>query len=111
MAYERIISTEDGIGRMVYLSRDLDDPYDHFCPRGQRLPEPWKSTLRTVLDDDLMEISFYGRVNLKFHSWWDEKINQKYWKIITPEEGKKVRREKDLAEAILKQQIEYSKDR
>lgn len=73
LAYERIELTEDGIGRMVMLSTGID-PYD------QKLPEPRKSTLRTVLDDHLMEIDFEGRVNLKFHSWWI-KPHWKYWTI------------------------------
>jgi hypothetical protein len=50
------------------------DPYD------SNLPEPRKSTLRTVLDDHLMEIDFDGRIPLKFHSWW-HKPHWKYWTI------------------------------
>lgn len=76
LAYERIEPTEDGIGRMVMLSHGID-PYD------PNLPEPRQSTLRTVLDDHLMEISFEGRINLKFHSWW-EKPHFKYWTIDKP---------------------------
>jgi len=76
LAYERIEPTEDGIGRMVMLSHGIY-PYD------PNLPEPKKSTLRTVLDDHLMEISFEGRINLKFHSWFEEP-HWKYWNIDKP---------------------------
>ena len=77
LEYRRIEPTEDGIGRMVILSHGID-PYD------PNLPEPQKSTLRTVLDNHLMEIDFEGRINLKFHSWWD-KPYWKYWTIDKPE--------------------------
>ncbi len=70
LAYERIESD----GRIVILSYGKD-PYD------SNLPEPKNSILRTVLDDHLMEISFKGRVNLKFHSWW-KKPHWKYWAIV-----------------------------
>ena len=73
LAYERIEPTEDGIGRMVCLSTGID-PYD------PNLPEPRRSFLRNVLDDHLMEIFFNGRVDLKFHSWWEE-LHWKYWQI------------------------------
>jgi len=72
LEYRRIEPTEDGIGRMVILSHGID-PYD------PNLPEPQKSTLRSVLDDHLIEIDFEGRINLKFHSWWDKP----YWKYLT----------------------------
>ncbi len=74
LAYERITPTEDGIGRMVCLSTG-ENPYD------TNLPEPRKSFLRTVLDDHLMEIFFKGRVNLKFHSWY-QKPHWKYWTVV-----------------------------
>ena len=93
LAYERIIPTEDGIGRMVMLSTGID-PYD------PQLPEPRRSILRTVLDDHLMEISFPGRVNLKFHSWW-KKSDWKYWTIDKP---------RNIQEAIRKQEEEYSEE-
>ncbi|MBU1199817.1 MAG: hypothetical protein KKF46_07510 [Nanoarchaeota archaeon] len=93
LAYERIEPTEDGIGRMIMLSQGVD-PYD------PNLPEPRKSTLRTVLDDHLMEIDFEGRINLKFHSWRD-KPHGKYWTID---------KLGNIQEAILKQQIEYSEE-
>jgi hypothetical protein len=73
LAYERIELTEGGIGRRIILSHG-EEPYN------PNIPEPKKSTLRTVLDDHLMEIDFEGRINLKFHSWWDEP-HWKYWTI------------------------------
>ncbi len=73
LAYERIEPTEDGIGRMVMLGTGVN-PYD------ENLPYPAKSFLRTVLDNHLMEISFNGRVHLKYHSWWI-KPHWKYWTI------------------------------
>lgn len=93
LAYERIESTKDGIGKMVILSTGVD-PYD------PSLPEPNRSLLRTVLDDHLMEIIFWGRVNLKFHSWW-KKPHWKYWTIDKPG---------SIQEIILKQQIEYGEE-
>lgn len=72
LAYERIRPTEDGIGRMVMLSHGID-PYD------PSFPEPRRSFLRHVLDDHLVEIFFKGRINLKFHSWWDKEIGWEYW--------------------------------
>ena len=94
LAYERIEPSEDGIGRMVMLSRGVD-PYD------PDLPEPRKSTLRTILDNHLMEIDFEGRVNLKFHSWWDKESDWKYWTIDNPN---------SIQETILKQQKEYGQE-
>ena len=76
LAYERIEPTEDGIGRRVILSHEID-PYD------PNFPEPRKSTLRIGLDDHLMEIDFEGRINIKFHSW-SEKLGLKYWTIDNP---------------------------
>ena len=76
LAYERIVPTEDGIGRMVMLSHGID-PYD------PGLPEPRRSFLRNVWGDYLVEIFFEGRVNLKFHSWWIEP-HWKYWTIAKP---------------------------
>lgn len=93
LAYERVIPTEDGVGRMVMLSQGVD-PYD------PNLPEPKRLFLRIVLDNHLMEIFFDGRVNLKFHSWWI-KSHWKYWTIDKPH---------NIQEVILKQQIEYGKE-
>lgn len=93
LAYERIEPTENGIGRICMLSHGID-PYD------PNLPEPRKSTLRTVLDNHHMEINFEGRINLKFHSWWN-KPHWKYWTIDKPG---------NIQEIILKQQIEYSEE-
>lgn len=90
LAYKRIKLTEDGIGRIVMLSHGID-PYD------PKLPEPQRSFLRIVLDNHLMEIFFKGRINLKFHSWWN-KPDWKYWTIDKPG---------NIEEIILKQQIEY----
>jgi hypothetical protein len=73
LAYERIEETEDGIGMRVMLSTGID-PYD------PTLPEPKTSMLRNVIDDHLIEITFEGRIDLKFHSWWD-KPHWKYWAI------------------------------
>lgn len=93
LAYERIEPTEDGIGKMVMLGTGVD-PYD------PALPEPRRSFLRTALDRHLMEIFFFGRVNLTFHSWWI-KPYWKYWTIDRPD---------NIQEAIEKQQIEYSEE-
>lgn len=90
LAYERFL--EDG--RMHIPRGVANNPYD------KNLPEPERSYLRTVLDHHLMEIFFKGRVNLKFHSWW-EKPYWKYWTIDKPG---------TIQEAILKQQIEYSEE-
>lgn len=72
IGYERIEPTEDGVGRLVMLSHgeNPDDP---------NLPEPRTSMFRTVLDRYLMEITFKGKIKLKFHSWW----NKPYWKYWT----------------------------
>ena len=76
LAYERIESTEDGVGRMIMLSHGID-PYD------PSLPEPKRSFLRIVLDHHLMEIFFKGRVHLKFYAWWI-KPHWEYWTIDKP---------------------------
>ena len=73
LAYERFF--EDG--RMHISGEIADDPYD------ANLPEPERSYLRTVLDSHLMEIFFKGRVDIKFHSWW-EKPYWKYWVVDKP---------------------------
>ena len=73
LAYERIEPTKDGIGRMVMLSTGIN-PYD------SKLPEPRLSFLRHVLDHHLVEIFFKGRIDIKFHSWWD-RPHWKYWTI------------------------------
>lgn len=83
LAYERFF--EDG--RMHIPGGIADEPYN------ENLPEPSRSCLRTVLDNHLMEIFFKGRVNLKFHSWWD-KPYWKYWTLDKPG---------NIQEAILKQ--------
>ena len=73
LAYERIQPSEDGIGRMVYLSHGEN-------PDDENLPEPRKSFLRIVLDDHLMEIYFTGKIQLRFHSWFEEPY-WKYWVV------------------------------
>lgn len=72
LAYERVDEEE----KIVYI-QGLVDPYD------QSLPEPRKSTLRHILDKHLVEIDFKGRIDLAFHSWWQEP-HWKYWKIVKP---------------------------
>jgi hypothetical protein len=93
LAYERIEPTAGGIGRMVMLSHGVD-------PHDPSLPEPQGSFLRIVLDKHLMEIFFKGRVNLKFHSWWN-KPHWKYWAIDKPG---------NIQEIMLKQQREYGEE-
>lgn len=66
LGYERI----DKEGKMIMLGSG-EDPYD------PKFPEPHLSILRTVLDAHLMEISFPGRVNLKFDSF----VNHGYFKL------------------------------
>ncbi|MFC1740977.1 hypothetical protein ACFL3V_00385 [Nanoarchaeota archaeon] len=73
VAYERYRMV-DGGERMVMLGRGVD-PYD------PALPEPERSVLRHVLDDHLIEITFSGRVELEFDSWW-QKPHWKYWRIV-----------------------------
>jgi hypothetical protein len=81
LAYERIEPTENGIGRRVVLGTGID-PYD------PELPEPRSSFLRNVLDYHLMEIFFQGRINIKFHSWWNEP-HWKYWTVDKPSQSKR----------------------
>lgn len=73
LAYERIEKIGDD-ERQIILPRGVN-PYD------SHLPEPRKSTLRHLLDKHLLEITFNGRVNLRFHSWW-KKPYWKYWRIV-----------------------------
>lgn len=77
LAYERIEPTDDGIGRRIILSTGID-------PDDKKLPEPESSFLRNVLDGHLIEIFFEGKINIKFHSWWDKP----YWKYWTIDKGK-----------------------
>ncbi len=76
LAYERIMPTPDGIGRMVMLGTG-ENPYD------PALPEPRRSILRHMLDAHLLEITFKGRVDVRFHSWL-EQPHWKYWTIVPP---------------------------
>ena len=73
VAYERIENI-DGCEKQIMLGRGIN-PYD------MQLPEPRKSILRHGLDYHLLEITFKGRINLKFHSWW-KKPYWKYWKLV-----------------------------
>jgi len=75
IAYERV--EEDG--RHVILGAGFN-PYD------ETLPEPRRSVLRHILDDHLLEITFQGRIELSFHSWW-EKPHWKYWRVMPPEKS------------------------
>ena len=70
-SYERFEPYENG--QEINLSYGID-PYD------PNLPEPRNSVLRTIFDYHLMEISFEGRIDLKFHSW-RSKPDLKYWMI------------------------------
>lgn len=90
LAYERFFPD----GRMHIPGGIPDHPYD------PELPEPERSYLRTVMDKCLMEIYFKGRINIKFHSWWEEPY-WKYWTIDMPG---------SIQEIINKQQIEYGED-
>jgi len=72
LAYHR--ETPDG--KFLFLD-GLGDPYD------KEHPEPKNSILRQVFDSHLTEITFEGRVDLKFHSWW-EKPHTAYWTIDKP---------------------------
>ena len=78
VAYERILPTEDGIGRLVMLTHGVN-PYD------STLPKPRVSFLRSVFDHHQMEIFFKGRIELEFHSWW-KKPDWKYWTVKKPDE-------------------------
>jgi hypothetical protein len=73
IGYERIQPTEDGVERLVMLSHGIN-------PDDSSLPEPRTSMFRTVLDKHLMEITFKGKIKLKFHSWWI-KPDWKYWTL------------------------------
>ena len=74
LAYERILPSSDGIGRMYIPGGIPDKPYD------PELPEPKRSYLRTILDHHMMEIYFKGRIDIEFHSWWIEP-HWKYWTV------------------------------
>jgi hypothetical protein len=76
VAYERIEKMEDGTENMVMLGTGFD-PYD------PELPEPEQSILRNVLDNHLMEISFQGRIELKYLSWWIKPL-WKHWTVDKP---------------------------
>lgn len=64
---------KDKDGKILFLNF----PYEPYNPD---LPEPEISILRTIFDNHLLEITFEGRVDIDFHSWW-VKPHIKYWKI------------------------------
>lgn len=72
IAYERF----DESDRRIFLTHGIN-PYD------PNLPEPKSSFLRNIIDKHLMEIYFKGRINLQFHSWFQ----QPHWKIWTIEKA------------------------
>jgi len=72
--YKRRIKPTDDRERRAAILYARENPYD------PNLPEPEESILRNVLDYHLIEISFKGRVHLKFHSWWIEP-HWKYWTV------------------------------
>ena len=69
LAYERFDEKE----RPIILISEKN-PYD------SELPEPKNSFLRQVFDNHLFELYFKGRIDIKFHSWWN-KPHSKYWEI------------------------------
>lgn len=71
IAYRRI----DADGRIMFFQGH--DPCDPI------LPEPRASIVRDVIDDHLIEMTFEGRINLKFHSW-RKKPHFKYWTVDKP---------------------------
>lgn len=89
LEYYRVRQTSDGIGQMVVLPTGYD-PYD------PNLPYPKSSILRNVFDNHLIEITFAGMVNLRFHSWWDEP-HWKYWTVDKPN---------SFSETIYKKELE-----
>jgi len=73
IGYKRIELTDEGFEREIALSHGIN-------PYNRSFPEPKESMFRTILDDHLMEISFRGRIDLRFHSWW-HKPDFAYWTI------------------------------
>ncbi|MBT4835646.1 hypothetical protein HON86_03470 [Candidatus Woesearchaeota archaeon] len=69
LAYERF--NENGV--MVFPGSGAD-------PNDRNLPEPTRSFLRNIIDGNLIEIYFKGKIPLKFHSWMDESYF-KYWTL------------------------------
>ncbi len=61
-------------GREVALGTGID-PYD------PKLPGPKRSALVECVDDHLLKIFFKGRIDLKFHSWYQEPY-WRYWEVI-----------------------------
>jgi hypothetical protein len=81
LIYER--TDEEGIKIYLPTGIDPDDP---------KLPEPDCSKLRNDYGTLLLEITYKGRIPLKFHSYQKyggKKINLKYWRVDTEAIGKK----------------------
>lgn len=77
ITYDRFEKIHNGLKRKFYV----DNCYGEPNPYSPIFPEPETSIFRTVLDDHLMQISFKGRIDIKFHSWWDKGDGWKYWTI------------------------------
>jgi len=73
VTYMRYKEANNGVENLIFSSRGID-PYE------TKLPEPKNSILRHVLDDCFVEMCFRGRIDLKFHSWWQEP-HFKYWTV------------------------------
>jgi len=73
LAYERFVVDSGGNEIMMMEQRGID-------PYRVGFPEPKSSILRSVIDNDLIEITFDGRVNLKYHSKYMEP-DTNYWII------------------------------
>lgn len=70
LEYERF-EIVDGIERKIIVPTEKD-----------LLLEPKNSVLRNVLDNNLLEIAFDGRIDIEFHFWWNENAGWKYWKLV-----------------------------
>jgi hypothetical protein len=69
LAYERIKKDKNSV-----------IPGKRLNPYEPGLPEPKKSILRHTFDNHSFELYFKGRIDLKFHSWWNL-TDLKYWTI------------------------------
>lgn len=105
LAYERIGQTANGDEIMIMLGTGIN-------PDDGNLPEPRRSFFRNCWDDHLVEIYFKGKINLKFHSWWQEP-HWKYWTIDRPGDQSRDKHENksgDISDAIRKQESEYAEE-
>jgi hypothetical protein len=75
LRYVRMRQSEDGSGPHLYERGN--NPYHHS------LPEPKLSVLTHYFDEHLFELSFPGRIDLKFHSK-DSFAFSNYWTICKP---------------------------